>query len=313
MVEFKRPVDAEELIEYCKENKYCPYFLTKYLLKEMTVVVCNYNWIFNPDIRFRFLKLLGAKLNKVILVIDECHNIVDVATSVNSYKLTPSALTTCVNDIQALKMPIKFRNLQKILTKTEGFESSEVDITIKEIYKREIREIESYITFRKDAVQAYINQKYFASRPLQDLRKIFENDPAIMAFDVMMLLGRDLATEPIFFDDLDGSIFQQTTQKDENFARQHIDPSLFWSLYVSRMFLTTRTYHGVYPGITGRGTISVLDQQRCLEGLHMLMDRGISGKGHSKDGLINELDIREVLIELGGGNIPTLSDGRTVL
>ena len=109
LFEFKKPVDAEELIEYCKENKYCPYFLTKYLLKEMTVVVCNYQWIFNPDIRFRFLKLLDTKLNKIILVIDECHNIVDVATSVNSYKLTPSALTTCVSDIQALKMPIKFR------------------------------------------------------------------------------------------------------------------------------------------------------------------------------------------------------------
>ncbi len=109
LFEFKRPVDAEELIEYCKEHKYCPYFLAKYLLKEMTVVVCNYQWIFNPDIRFRFLKLLDTKLNKVILVIDECHNIVDVATSVNSYKLTPSMLTMCVSDIQALKMPIKFR------------------------------------------------------------------------------------------------------------------------------------------------------------------------------------------------------------
>jgi len=109
MIEFNRPVDAEELIDYCKEHKYCPYFLTKYLLKEMTVVVCNYQWIFNPDIRFRFLKLLNTKLSKIILVIDECHNIVDVATSVNSYKLTPSMLTTCISDIQSLKMPIKFR------------------------------------------------------------------------------------------------------------------------------------------------------------------------------------------------------------
>ena len=81
----------------------------------MTVVVCNYQWIFNPDIRFRFLKLLDTKLNKIILVIDECHNIVDVATTVNSYKLTPSALTTCINDIQSLKMPVKFRQFASYL------------------------------------------------------------------------------------------------------------------------------------------------------------------------------------------------------
>ena len=62
LFEFKRPVDAEELMDYCKEHKYCPYFLTKYLLKEMTVVVCNYQWIFNPDIRFRFLQLLDTNV-----------------------------------------------------------------------------------------------------------------------------------------------------------------------------------------------------------------------------------------------------------
>ena len=109
LFEFNRPVDAEELMDYCKENKFCPYFLAKYLLKDMTVVVCNYQWIFNPDIRFRFFKLLNTKLNKIILVIDECHNIVDVATSVNSHKLIPSALTTCVSDMLALRMPDRFR------------------------------------------------------------------------------------------------------------------------------------------------------------------------------------------------------------
>ena len=115
LFEFNRPVDAEELMEYCKDNKYCPYFLAKYLLKDMTVVVCNYQWIFNPDIRFRFFKLLDTTLNKIILVIDECHNVVDVATSVNSHKLIPSALTTCISDMLSLKMPDRFRQFATYL------------------------------------------------------------------------------------------------------------------------------------------------------------------------------------------------------
>jgi len=96
-------------MEYCKDKKYCPYFLTKYLLKDMTVVVCNYPWRFKLNIRFRFLKLLNTELSKIILVIYECHNIVDVATSVSSHKLIPSALTMCVSDMLSLKMPDKFR------------------------------------------------------------------------------------------------------------------------------------------------------------------------------------------------------------
>lgn len=97
---FKKPVEAEELIELCEKKLYCPYFLSKSLLKNMPVVVCNFQWLFNPDIRFRFLKLLGTTLDKCILVVDEAHNIIDVATDVNSMKLSPNFLSTCMNTLQ---------------------------------------------------------------------------------------------------------------------------------------------------------------------------------------------------------------------
>ena len=103
-----RPVDAQEIIEICKEQKYCPYFLTKYLLREMTVIVCNFQWIFNPDIHFGFLKLLDMNLNQCILVIDECHNIIDVATEMNSDKLIPSFLTLCLNDLYMYNSPEEY-------------------------------------------------------------------------------------------------------------------------------------------------------------------------------------------------------------
>lgn len=145
LIEFKRPVDAEELMTYCKDNKFCPYFLAKYLLKDMTVVVCNYQWIFNPDIRYRFFKLLDAKLNKIVLVVDECHNVIDVATSVNSHKLVPSALTTCVSDTISLRMPDKFRQFATYLKnhlnqKKKDLRAGETEVNpevvLKQILKR---------------------------------------------------------------------------------------------------------------------------------------------------------------------------------
>lgn len=115
LYQFNKPLDAEELIEMCKEKGYCPYFLAKYLLKEMPIIVCNFQWIFNPDIRFRFLKLLGTSLDNCILVIDECHNILDVATDVNSNKLIPYFLTTCIHDLQTYKLPEKYWKFVRLI------------------------------------------------------------------------------------------------------------------------------------------------------------------------------------------------------
>ena len=43
------------------------------------------------------------------------------------------------------------------------------------------------------------------------------------------------------------------------------------------------------------------------------MERGLKQKGKAKNGLINQQDIEEVFIKLGGGSAYTMSDGRTVL
>ena len=115
LFQFNKPLEAEELIELCKQKRYCPYFLAKYLLKKMPIIVCNFQWIFNPDIRFRFLKLLDTSLNNCILVIDEAHNIIDVATEVNSDKLIPYFLTSCINDLQMYKLPEKYWKFVRLI------------------------------------------------------------------------------------------------------------------------------------------------------------------------------------------------------
>ncbi len=95
-----KPVDADSLIVLCKEQQICPYFLSKFLLANMKVIVCNYQWVFNPYIRDSFIQFLGKELANSILVIDECHNIIDVATEVNSDKISPYSLRLCRQDLE---------------------------------------------------------------------------------------------------------------------------------------------------------------------------------------------------------------------
>lgn len=112
---FEKPIDAEELIKFCKDKKLCPYFLSKFLLEEMNVIICNYQWIFNPFIRETFLKFIGRELENCILVIDECHNIIDVATDVNSDRITPYSLKLCLKDLEMYQAPILMQSFVIIL------------------------------------------------------------------------------------------------------------------------------------------------------------------------------------------------------
>jgi DNA excision repair protein ERCC-2 len=102
---FTKPTDAEELIRFCQNEKICPYFLCKFLLKEMKVIICNYQWIFNPHIRDLFLQFIDQPLQNCILVLDECHNVIDVATEVNSNRITPYSLRLCLKDLEMYRSP----------------------------------------------------------------------------------------------------------------------------------------------------------------------------------------------------------------
>ncbi|MFX1494778.1 MAG: DEAD/DEAH box helicase family protein, partial [Promethearchaeota archaeon] len=110
-----KPIDAEELIDFCIKKTFCPYYLGKFLLNEMNLVICNYQWLFNPYIRFNFLKFVDKELQECILVIDECHNLIDVATEINSERISPYLLRLCLRDLELYSSPISLQNFVNLL------------------------------------------------------------------------------------------------------------------------------------------------------------------------------------------------------
>ncbi|MHA1457556.1 MAG: DEAD/DEAH box helicase family protein, partial [Promethearchaeota archaeon] len=111
-----KPIDAEELINMCKDKYLCPYFLSKFLLNKMKLIICNYQWIFNPHIRENFLSFIEKDLQDCILVIDECHNLIDVATEINSKRLTPYSLRLCLGDLEMYRSPPLMQEFVNLLT-----------------------------------------------------------------------------------------------------------------------------------------------------------------------------------------------------
>jgi len=112
---FNKPVDAEDLIKFCRDKKLCPYFLSKFLLKDMKLIICNYQWLFNPFIQQNFLQFIDKELTNCILIIDECHNVIDVATEVNSDRITPYTLRLCLKDLEIYRSPSIMQSFVKNL------------------------------------------------------------------------------------------------------------------------------------------------------------------------------------------------------
>lgn len=95
-------VDASELLEICRNWEFCPYQVSKLVLNDMDIVVCNYQWLFSPYIRDTFLENIDATLDNVILILDEAHNVPDVATEIASDQLTYFAVQQMIKEAEVL-------------------------------------------------------------------------------------------------------------------------------------------------------------------------------------------------------------------
>ncbi len=83
-----RPYKASEIQRICRKREICPYELVKASLADIKVVALSYLYVFDPVIRNAFLKNLDSELQKIILIVDEAHNLPETAIDVSSSSLS---------------------------------------------------------------------------------------------------------------------------------------------------------------------------------------------------------------------------------
>jgi len=83
-----RPYMASEILRICKKKEVCPYELVKSALSDAKVVALSYLYVFDPVIRTAFLKNLESELQKIILIVDEAHNLPETAIDISSSTLS---------------------------------------------------------------------------------------------------------------------------------------------------------------------------------------------------------------------------------
>lgn len=83
-----RPYMASEILRVCKKKELCPYELVKGAVTDARVLALSYLYVFDPVIRTAFLKNLETDLSKIILVVDEAHNLPETAIDISSSLLS---------------------------------------------------------------------------------------------------------------------------------------------------------------------------------------------------------------------------------
>ncbi len=125
-----RPYMASEILSICRKKEICPYELIKSALSDARVVALSYLYVFDPVIRNAFLKNIETELQKIILIVDEAHNLPETAIDISG-----SALSLFVMKQAELEAK-RFGN--KDIEAFAEFFRNEVEKLTNQVYREEI-------------------------------------------------------------------------------------------------------------------------------------------------------------------------------
>lgn len=80
----RHPTYSSEVLDICIGAGICPYDFIKEVIKDVDLVACSYMYLFHPGIRETFLEMMGCYLEDMAVVLDEAHNLPDLAIRLGS-------------------------------------------------------------------------------------------------------------------------------------------------------------------------------------------------------------------------------------
>lgn len=85
---FREIPDADKFLQYGLDHTVCPYESLKHAASKADIVVAPYSYFLNANIADRFLSRWGAAREDLIVILDEAHNLPDLARELSSYAIT---------------------------------------------------------------------------------------------------------------------------------------------------------------------------------------------------------------------------------
>lgn len=140
---------TEEIIEIAKHHAVCPFELSLDLSLYNDIIVCDYNYFFDPIVYLK--RFFDADATNVLVLVDEAHNLVSRARGMYSASVDSFMFKKVKRSLRSFEHK-KYKNAQTRMSKFfSQFDDYPVgDTKIKMFNKSELRAIENYLVACSD-------------------------------------------------------------------------------------------------------------------------------------------------------------------
>ena len=165
------PLNVEEVIRICAEEKLCPYEISMLLAKEASVIICDYYYLFSPSIRETFFQRTNKELENSIMIIDEGHNLPKRIIDLLTQKISTINLSRAVNESRKFGFHEAADQLKAIKEILEQLAPEERDekLVKKEEFTNKVKLVDDYeniigtLEFAAEDIRQKQNRSYLGS------------------------------------------------------------------------------------------------------------------------------------------------------
>ena len=120
------PLHVDQLVEMSKthvengqKTQTCPWKAARNAAKEAQVIVCDYNHLFIEGVRNASLKAMGLRLDDLVVIVDEAHNLPDRVRKGMQSRLTPTMVRNAISEVEE-----HYGNLHRVSIVNDSMEDS---------------------------------------------------------------------------------------------------------------------------------------------------------------------------------------------
>ena len=167
------PLDADKIVEFCQDEKFCPYEMSMALAKKAKVIIGDYYYIFNDSIMTNLFTRANLKLEKCVIIVDEGHNLPTRIRELLTNRLTNIMIRRAIKEAKKYGYNETISNLQiindAINSISSGLKFGEEKIVSKDAFiqliskEADYDEIISDLDFIAEAVRSNQKQSYIGS------------------------------------------------------------------------------------------------------------------------------------------------------
>lgn len=145
----KSNISSDKLLSYSCINKFCAYELSIEIAKKAKIIVGDYYYIFNPNIRQQFLEKINTELSEIVLIVDEAHNLPNRIRNILSSTMSNSKLKLISKELQELH----YSSIANIIIQLENIFNPFIQDLIKEKKKQKDEYLNEIIFERSNLIK----------------------------------------------------------------------------------------------------------------------------------------------------------------